>query len=237
MAHPLEIAYGLTATEILDAVSKRFRLRAALEGAVAEVQMDRKIQGLLGSLIARYEAHDLDGQPDFSIWLPGIDKPLRAECKNIRESSMRAAKPTARAAARKRGHPLCLLHCMSLDVTRLCENFARYNRTRNFEACGHAQSKKTQKFILRSLLRPNQFSFSHSLDPEREAPGVRWPGDSRRACYCALLPTSACLARHLHQEKTDEDFNLLCRGDLGCGGAGDAGSRRECSRLVRELGL
>jgi hypothetical protein len=61
--------------------------------------------------------------------------------------------------------------------------------------------------------------------------------DSRRACRCALLPTSACLARHLHQEKTDEDFNLLCRVDLGCGGAGDAGSRRECSRLVRELGL
>ena len=48
----------------------------------------------------------------------------------------------------------------------LCENSARYDRTRNFEACGHAQSKKTQKFILRSLLRPNQISFSHSLDPE-----------------------------------------------------------------------
>lgn len=87
MAHPLEVAYRLSATEILDAVSKRFRLRAALEGAVAEVQMERKIQALLGSIIARYESHDLDGQPDFSIWLPGIDKPLRAECKNIRESS------------------------------------------------------------------------------------------------------------------------------------------------------
>ena len=87
MAHPLEIAYGLSATEILDAVSKRFRLRAALEGAVAEVQMERKIQALLGSIIAKYEALDLDGQPDFYIWLPGIDKPLRAECKNVRESS------------------------------------------------------------------------------------------------------------------------------------------------------
>ena len=49
--------------------------------------MERNIQALLGSIVARYEAHDLDGQPDFSIWLPGIDKPLRAECKNIRESS------------------------------------------------------------------------------------------------------------------------------------------------------
>jgi hypothetical protein len=51
--------------------------------------------------------------------------------------------------------------------SRLCENSARYNRTRNFEAYGHAQSKKTQKFILRSALRPNQISFSHSLGHER----------------------------------------------------------------------
>lgn len=87
MAHPLETAYGLSAGEILDAVSKRFRLRAALEGAVAEVQMERHIEALLGSSIQRYTSHDLDGQPDFSIWLPNIEKPLRAECKNIRESS------------------------------------------------------------------------------------------------------------------------------------------------------
>lgn len=37
--HALEKTYGLSATELLDAVAKRFRLRAALEGAVAEVQM------------------------------------------------------------------------------------------------------------------------------------------------------------------------------------------------------
>jgi hypothetical protein len=86
MAHPLETAYGLSANEILDAVAKRFRLRAALEGAVAEVHMERHIQALLGSLIDRYVPHDLDSQPDFSLWLPGIEKPLRAECKNIRES-------------------------------------------------------------------------------------------------------------------------------------------------------
>jgi hypothetical protein len=87
MAHALETRYGLTAIELLDAVECRFRLRAALEGAVAEVQMERKIRELVGSVIERYEAHDLDGQPDFSLWLPGREKPLRAECKNVRESS------------------------------------------------------------------------------------------------------------------------------------------------------
>jgi hypothetical protein len=52
---------------------------------------------------------------------------------------------------------------------RPCENSTRYNRTRNFEACGHAQSKKMQKFLLRSALQPNQISFSHGLGPSRQA--------------------------------------------------------------------
>jgi len=86
MAHPLEIAYGLSATEILDAVSKRFRLRAALEGAVAEVQMERHVALLVANEIERYEAHDLDGHPDFSLWLPGRDQPHFAECKTVRNS-------------------------------------------------------------------------------------------------------------------------------------------------------
>jgi hypothetical protein len=86
MAHLLETSYGLTATEILDAVSKRFRLRAALEGAVAEVHMDRQIALLVANEIERYESHDIDGHPDFSIWLPRRDTPLRAECKTVRDS-------------------------------------------------------------------------------------------------------------------------------------------------------
>jgi NAD(P)H dehydrogenase (quinone) len=40
----------------------------------------------------------------------------------------------------------------------LCKNSRRYNRTRNFRLYGHAESKKTQKFIFRSALRPNQIS-------------------------------------------------------------------------------
>jgi hypothetical protein len=75
-----------SATEILDAIAKRFRLRAALEGAVAEVQMDRHIALLVANEIERYESHDIDGHPDFSIWLPHREKPLRAECKTVRNS-------------------------------------------------------------------------------------------------------------------------------------------------------
>ena len=49
----------------------------------------------------------------------------------------------------------------------MCKNSAGYNRTRNFGLYGHAESKKTQKFVFRSALRPNQISFSHDQDPMR----------------------------------------------------------------------
>src|SRR6516165_3704018 len=57
--------------------------------------------------------------------------------------------------------------------SRLCENVARYDCTRNFEACGHVQIKKMHKFVLRSALRPNEISFLHGLGPKREATFLR----------------------------------------------------------------
>lgn len=80
--HPLERKYGLTSAELLDAIGARFRLKVAVEGAVAEFHMEKcvKATGM------RFETHDLDGHPDFSIWIPGRQTPLLAECKNIRES-------------------------------------------------------------------------------------------------------------------------------------------------------
>ena len=83
--HRLESKYGLSARELLDAIDERFRLKVALEGAVAEVQMAKKVAALVGSVVERFEIHDLDGHPDFSIWLPGRPTPLFAECKNVRE--------------------------------------------------------------------------------------------------------------------------------------------------------
>ncbi|MBU0718096.1 MAG: hypothetical protein KJ749_07605 [Planctomycetes bacterium] len=85
MEHPLEKQYGLSAYELLDALDKRFRAKVTLEGAVAEVQMEKKIRALVGTVVERYETHDLDGHPDFSIWLPNVKKPLLAECKNVRD--------------------------------------------------------------------------------------------------------------------------------------------------------
>jgi hypothetical protein len=76
-----------------------------------------------------------------------------------------------------------LAFCFRGDVctgSRVCENSARYNRTQNFEAWGHAQSKKMQKFVLRSALRPNRISFSHSLGQKETKKHVRCHGTFRR---------------------------------------------------------
>lgn len=87
MEHSLETAYGLTAHEILDLVDARFRLKVALEGGVAEIQMEKHVAALVGTVIERYESVDLDGAPDFKIWLPGKSEPIQAECKNARNQS------------------------------------------------------------------------------------------------------------------------------------------------------
>jgi len=84
--HPLEREFGLTAFELLEALKARFRARVTLEGAVAEVQMEKKIRALVGTVIDRYEVYDIDGHPDFGIWLSGSERRLLAECKNVREN-------------------------------------------------------------------------------------------------------------------------------------------------------
>lgn len=87
MPHPLETEYGLSAEEMLDAIHRRFRAKVTLEGAVAEVHLGKIVRAAAThGAIARFEEHDQDGYPDFSIWLPGRDQPLRLECKNVRDS-------------------------------------------------------------------------------------------------------------------------------------------------------
>ncbi len=86
MRHPLEEKYCLDGYALLEALARRFRARVALEGAVAEVQMERRIKALGNELVTAYSVHDRDGYPDFSIEVRGVARPLLAECKNVRDS-------------------------------------------------------------------------------------------------------------------------------------------------------
>jgi len=84
MPHQLELKYGLTAQELLDAIDKRFRLKVALEGAVAEVHFERKVRiAAKEGWLTSYESHDLDGLHDFTVvTLSGVS--IRVEVKTIR---------------------------------------------------------------------------------------------------------------------------------------------------------
>jgi len=110
--HTLELKYGLTAQELLDAIDKRFRLKVALEGAVAEVHFERKLriaskEGWLNS----YENHDMDGMHDFTVvTLDGVE--LRVEVKTIRNGKKPQVElQKTRAALRPRSFRCgCCLH-------------------------------------------------------------------------------------------------------------------------------
>jgi hypothetical protein len=84
MPHALEVKYGLTSSELLDAIDRRFRLKVALEGAVAEVHFERKLKvGSQEGWIGSFEDHDVDGMHDFTFTtLSG--QPIRVEVKTVR---------------------------------------------------------------------------------------------------------------------------------------------------------
>ena len=174
--HALESKYGLTSVELLDAIGSRFRLKVAVEGAVAEVQMLKHIARCVGRGIERYENHDMDAHPDFSIWLPG-ERLLLAECKNIREKVKLVGKRIALAARSwaiksKRKRPARQLPTrLAVSIALTCSRF--------WESVS-ARKRETGQIL--------------SL-PERsiccDTPSTRTNWRSFSGCRCRMRPTFA----------------------------------------------
>jgi hypothetical protein len=154
--HALESKYGLTSAELLDAVQARFRLQVAIEGAVAEFQMAKHIDRLVGTGVDRYEQHDLDGHPDFSIWIPRRDMPLLAECKNVRES-------TKKGGADYRASGKVVAYKVETQKTRAAKGdpSSRYYGFEQYHILGVCLGKKTGNW--------SDFLFVRTIDLERHA--------------------------------------------------------------------
>lgn len=150
MDHPLALAYGLTANEILDLVNERFRLKVALEGGVAECQMEKHVAGLVGDCIERYEAIDQDGVPDFKIWLPGRARPIKAECKNARNQNYMSKGEVTHFA-------------VETQKTRAAKGdpTSRYYNTNHFQIVGVCLGKQTGDWT--------DFMFARSKDLTKHA--------------------------------------------------------------------
>ncbi len=164
MPHALELKYGLTAQELLDAIDKRFRLKVALEGAVAEVHFERKVriaskEGWLYS----YEDHDVDGMHDFTV-VTLSEVPIRVEVKTIRKG----VKPQ-----------------VELQKTRAAKGdpSSRYYDRHHFDVVAVCVGRSTgdwSKFryaLVRELPShrnyPNKLQVMHSI-PESEKSEPRW---------------------------------------------------------------
>jgi len=139
MIHPLEKKYGLSASELLDAINRRFRAKVTLEGAVAEVHLGKHIMALHQTgIISQYEEHDLDAYPDYTIWLPSDShRPYRVECKNVRDAT---------EAYRVKGH--IVAYKVETQKTRASKNDpkSRFYKNNQFEILAVCLGKKTQNW-------------------------------------------------------------------------------------------
>lgn len=147
--HELEKLYGLTATELLDAINRRFRAKVTLEGAVAEVKLGKILQQLkVQGTITLLEEHDSDGLHDFTIAHHG--KSIRVECKNVRNSD---------EAYREKG--VVVAYKVETQKTRTSEGdkSSRYYNHDQFDIIAVCLGKKTGDW--------NSFMFCKTLNLSR----------------------------------------------------------------------
>lgn len=167
MPHGLELKYGLTAQELLDAIDKRFRLKVALEGAVAEVHFERKLRvASTEGWLASFEGHDVDGMHDFTV-VTNASVSLRVEVKTIRNGSKIQVEIQKTRAAK--GDPSSRFYAYNhFDVIAVCMGRAtgdwtqfRYALTRDLPRHRqHAEKLQVMHAIpaLDSVINPRWFT-------------------------------------------------------------------------------
>lgn len=166
MSHPLEERYSLTAAELLDAIDRRFRAKVTLEGAVAEVHLGKQLSSLRSSgIITRFEEHDQDSRPDYTIWIPGYDGGQSIECKNVRDAD---------EAYRK--HGVDVAYKVEVQKTRTSNNdpSSRFYDIEYFAILAVCLGKKTGLWTDFMFIRERHLSL-HSRYPNKRAAMHRVP--------------------------------------------------------------
>ena len=149
LSHPLEDEYNLTAEELLDMINERFRLKVALAGAVAEVQCEKRLVILRESVISRYEHHDVDDYPDFTIFPSEEGPELKVEVKNVRNY---------KAGYRENGE--IVAYMVELQKTRRgADESSRFYDVDRFDIVAVCLGKKTGNY--------EDFLFARSTDLRR----------------------------------------------------------------------
>lgn len=114
-----------SARDILDALENGFRARADLKGKLAELFAARYLDDLqVRGVIDRYEWQDLDGLPDFVVWLPN-GAPITVEAKNVRSGTGPLRAETQKTRASKSDPMSRHYRIDQFDILAVC----LYNRT------------------------------------------------------------------------------------------------------------
>ncbi len=105
----------------------------------------------IAALGMRFEEHDQDNVPDFSIWLPSHDSPIRAECKNIRDS-------TAKGGVDYRRKGQVVAYRAEIQKTRTSneDKTSRFYDVSHFQILGVCLGKKTGNWA--------DFRFARTID-------------------------------------------------------------------------
>lgn len=125
IGQPVERLLNASARDILDALENGFRARADLKGKLAELFAARYLDALqMRGVIDRYEWQDLDGEPDFIVWLRG-GPAITVEAKNVRSGTGPLRAETQKTRASK-GDPMSRYYrADQFDILAVC----LYNRT------------------------------------------------------------------------------------------------------------
>lgn len=164
MPHPLEAKYGLTSSELLDAIDRRFRLKVALEGAVAEVHFERKLKvGSQEGWLLSYESHDIDGMHDFTVTTMA-GQPIRVEVKTIRNGS--SPRVEIQKTRNAKGDPSSRFYAADqFDVIAVCVG----RRTGDWSQFRYALARD----LPRHVSYPGKLKIMHEI-PDDDASAPRW---------------------------------------------------------------
>lgn len=142
VAHVLEIAFGLSAREILDLIASQRRVLMNVRGSIAELHLHKHLRSI--KKLSKVLHPDRDAPPDFEVLFQR--RTYGIECKNLLRDSKRRPKVDFQRTRAPKGNPCgryyspesfqVLAACMEAATGRWEFNFCPTHVLRPHEKCG-----------------------------------------------------------------------------------------------------
>jgi hypothetical protein len=156
--HPLELALGLSAEEILDVIGSSFRLLVAVRGSVAERHLLERLQSIAG--LEDLRQLDEDGAADFEVRYRR--RQFRIECKNVlrRMQTDKIARVDFQKTRASKGEP--------------CSRYYRRDQFEVLAACLHPVSEAWDYMFAPTELLPPHKRCAGRIADKLSVAGPSW---------------------------------------------------------------